>query len=118
MPVVGRFHGRVVKTVGDGVMVEFGSAVEAVQSGRRASSAAWSNAMRRYQKSRRQIFRIGLHLGDIIAADDDVFGDAVNVAARLQMLAEPGSIVLSGNVHDQVRDKLSAAVSATWGAAR
>ncbi len=105
-PVVGRFHGRIVKTIGDGVLVEFGSAIEAVRSAvelqrgmveRNADMPA----------DRRQAFRIGLHLGDIIASDDDVFGDTVNVAARLQAEAEPGSIVLSGSVHEQVRDKLT-----------
>ena len=105
-PVVERFHGRIVKTVGDGVMVEFGSAVEAVRSAvelqrgmveRNAGMPA----------ERRQAFRIGLHLGDIIVSDEDVFGDTVNVAARLQGLAEPGSIVLSASVYEQVRDKLA-----------
>ncbi|CAN5792108.1 adenylate/guanylate cyclase domain-containing protein [soil metagenome] len=105
-PVVERFHGRIVKTVGDGVLVEFGSAVEAVRSAvelqrgmleRNADMAA----------DRRQAFRIGLHLGDIILADGDVFGDAVNVASRLEALAQPGSIVLSASVYEQVRDKLA-----------
>jgi len=105
-PVVERFHGRIVKTVGDAVMVEFGSAVEAMQ----ASIELQRGMIERnaeMPESRRQTFRIGLHLGDVIAADSDVFGDTVNVAARLQALAEPGSIVLSHSVHDQVRDKLA-----------
>jgi adenylate cyclase len=104
-PIVERFHGRIVKTVGDGVLVEFGSAVEAMRSAielqrgmieRNADMPA----------GRRQSFRIGLHLGDIIVTDGDVFGDTVNVASRLQGLAAPGSIVLSASVYDQVRDKL------------
>jgi class 3 adenylate cyclase/Tfp pilus assembly protein PilF len=105
-PVVERFHGRIVKTVGDGVLVEFGSAIEAVRSAvelqrgmveRNAGTPA----------ERRQAFRIGLHLGDIIVSDEDVFGDTVNVASRLEGLAEPGSIVLSASVYEQVRDKLA-----------
>lgn len=105
-PVVGRFHGRIVKTVGDGVLVEFGSAIEAVRSAvelqrgmveRNAGTPA----------ERRQAFRMGLHLGDIIVSDEDVFGDTVNVASRLEGLAEPGSIVLSASVYEQVRDKLA-----------
>lgn len=105
-PVVARFHGRIVKTVGDGVMVEFASAVEAMRSAVELQRGmAERNAG--LPAGRRQTFRIGLHLGDVILTDQDVFGDTVNVAARLQALAEPGSIVLSRNVHDQVRDKLS-----------
>jgi class 3 adenylate cyclase/Tfp pilus assembly protein PilF len=105
-PVVERFHGRIVKTVGDGVLVEFASAIEAVRSAvelqrgmveRNAGTPV----------DRRQAFRIGLHLGDIIVSDDDVFGDTVNVASRLEGLAEPGSIVLSASVYEQVRDKLA-----------
>ncbi|MBS0526234.1 MAG: tetratricopeptide repeat protein [Proteobacteria bacterium] len=105
-PVVDRFHGRIVKTVGDGVMAEFGSAVEAVCS---AVEMQRGMAERNAGKpvDRQQSFRIGLHLGDVIHSDQDVFGDTVNVAARLQALAEPGAIVLSASVHEQVRDKLS-----------
>ncbi|MDP2330895.1 MAG: adenylate/guanylate cyclase domain-containing protein [Reyranella sp.] len=105
-PVVERFHGRIVKTVGDGVLVEFGSAVEAIRS---AVELQRGMFVRNAGTSvdRRQAFRIGLHLGDIIAMDDDVFGDTVNVAARLQNEAEPGSVVLSDSVYEQVRDKLA-----------
>ncbi len=104
-PVMARFHGRIVKTVGDGVMVEFGSAVEAMRSAVELQRGmAERNAD--LPAGRRQTFRIGLHLGDVILADEDVFGDTVNVAARLQAIAAPGSIVLSASVHDQVRDKL------------
>jgi class 3 adenylate cyclase/TolB-like protein/Flp pilus assembly protein TadD len=105
-PVVERSNGRIVKTMGDGVLVEFGSAVEAMHSAIELQRGMVERNAE-MAEGRRQTFRIGLHLGDIIVADDDVFGDAVNVAARLQALAEPGSIVLSGSVHDQVRDKLA-----------
>jgi class 3 adenylate cyclase/Tfp pilus assembly protein PilF len=105
-PVVERFRGRIVKTVGDGVLVEFGSAVEAVRS---AVELQRGMVERNADKpaERRQAFRIGLHLGDVIVSDGDVFGDTVNVAARLEGLAEPGSIVLSASVYEQVRDKLA-----------
>lgn len=105
-PVVERFHGRIVKTVGDGVLVEFGSAVEAIRS---AVELQRGMVERNAGTSpeRRQAYRIGLHLGDIIAYDDDVFGDTVNIAARLEAQAEPGSIVLSDSVYEQVRDKFS-----------
>lgn len=104
-PVVERSGGRIVKTVGDGVMVEFGSAVEAVRCavGLQRGMAERNDGV---PAERRQTFRIGLHLGDVIASDDDVFGDTVNVAARLQGVAEPGAIVLSAAVYEQVRDKL------------
>src|SRR6266404_5431106 len=105
-PVVERFHGRIVKTVGDGVLVEFGSAVEAVRSAVELQRGMLERNAG-LPAERRQAFRIGLHLGDIIVSDDDVFGDAVNVAARLQGLAEPGAIVLSASVYEQVRDKLA-----------
>jgi class 3 adenylate cyclase/TolB-like protein/Tfp pilus assembly protein PilF len=105
-PVIERFHGRIVKTVGDGVMVEFGSAVEAVRSAVELQRGmAERNAG--VPVERRQAFRIGLNLGDVIASGDDVFGDTVNVAARLQGVAEPGAIVLSVSVYEQVRDKLA-----------
>ncbi|HEY6718632.1 MAG TPA: tetratricopeptide repeat protein [Reyranella sp.] len=105
-PVVERFHGRIVKTVGDGVLVEFASAVEAVRSAVELQRGMFERNVDR-PAERRQAFRIGLHLGDIIVSDEDVFGDAVNLAARLQGLAEPGSIVLSASVYEQVRDKLA-----------
>jgi class 3 adenylate cyclase/Tfp pilus assembly protein PilF len=105
-PVVERFHGRIVKTVGDGVLVEFGSAVEAVRSAVELQRGMVERNVG-MPAERRQAFRIGLHLGDIIVSDDDVFGDTVNVASRLEGLAEPGSIVLSASVYEQVRDKLA-----------
>lgn len=104
-PVVGRFNGRIVKTVGDGVLVEFGSAVEAVRSAVELQRGMIERNAG-LPEDRRQAFRIGLHLGDIIASDGDVFGDAVNIASRLHALAEPGTIALSISVHEQVRDKL------------
>ncbi|MBV8187432.1 MAG: adenylate cyclase [Alphaproteobacteria bacterium] len=104
-PVVERFHGRIVKTVGDGVLVEFASAVEATRSAVELQRGMVERNVGT-PVERRQAFRIGLHLGDVIVTDGDVFGDTVNVAARLQALAEPGAIVLSGSVYEQVRDKL------------
>ncbi len=105
-PVVERFHGRIVKTVGDGVLVEFASAVEAVRSAVELQRGMVERNIDT-PAERRQAFRIGLHLGDIIVSDEDVFGDTVNLAARLQGLAEAGSIVLSASVYEQVRDKLA-----------
>jgi adenylate cyclase len=105
-PVVERFHGRIVKTAGDGVLIEFGSAVEAVRSAVELQRGMVERNLA-VPMERRQAFRMGLHLGDVIVSDDDVFGDTVNVASRLEGLAEPGSIVLSASVYEQVRDKLA-----------
>ena len=105
-PVVERFHGRIVKTVGDGILIEFGSAIEAARSAVELQRGMIGRNDRT-PPERRQAFRIGLHLGDIIVSDEDVFGDTVNVASRLEGLAEPGSIVLSASVYEQVRDKLA-----------
>jgi class 3 adenylate cyclase/TolB-like protein/Flp pilus assembly protein TadD len=105
-PVVERFHGRIVKRLGDGVLAEFGSAVEAVRCAVELQRGM-TERNADLPADRRQSFRIGLHLGDVITTDDDVFGDTVNVASRLQALAAPGAIVLSASVHEQVRDKLS-----------
>jgi class 3 adenylate cyclase/TolB-like protein/Tfp pilus assembly protein PilF len=105
-PVVERFRGRIVKTVGDGVLVEFASAVEAMRSAVELQRGMGERNAE-LPVERRQAFRIGLHLGDVIVSDDDVFGDTVNVAARLHALADPGSIVLSASVYEQVRDKLA-----------
>jgi TolB-like protein/class 3 adenylate cyclase len=105
-PKITEHRGRIVKTTGDGVLVEFFSVVDAVrcavdiQRGMGERNAAVPADMRIE-------FRIGINVGDIIIDGDDIFGDGVNVAARLQTLAEPGGIMVSSIVHDQVRDKLS-----------
>ena len=105
-PKITEHRGRIVKTTGDGVLVEFFSVVDAVrcavdiQRGMGERNAA-------VPADKRIEFRIGINVGDIIIDGDDIFGDGVNVAARLQTLAEPGGIMVSSIVHDQVRDKLS-----------
>jgi len=104
-PALARHNGRLVKTAGDGLLATFDSPVGAtrcaleIQDGMASRTAAAT-------PERRQAFRIGLHLGDVIVTPDDVFGDAVNLAARLQALAEPGTVYLSATVHEQVRDHL------------
>ena len=104
-PVLERFHGRIVKMLGDGLFAEFASPVEALRA---AVELQRGMAERNVgvPAGRRQTFRIGLHLGDVILSGDDLFGDAVNIAARLQTLAEPGAIALSSSVYEQVRDKV------------
>jgi TolB-like protein/class 3 adenylate cyclase len=98
-------HGRIVKTTGDGLLVEFGSVVDAVRC---AVEVQREMALRNADvpADRRIELRIGINLGDIIKDKGDIFGDGVNVAARLEALAEPGGICVSRVVRDQVRDKL------------
>jgi class 3 adenylate cyclase len=99
-------RGRIVKTTGDGLLVEFGSVVDAVRC---AVDVQREMAARNADvpAATRIEFRVGINLGDIIVDGDDIFGDGVNVAARLETLAEPGGICVSRVVRDQVRDKLA-----------
>jgi class 3 adenylate cyclase/TolB-like protein len=105
-PKIEEHHGRVVKNTGDGLLAEFASVGDGVRC-----AAAWQRAMidrdAGTPEERRIKFRIGINLGDIIVKDADIFGDGVNVAARLEALAEPGGICISRVVRDQVRDKLA-----------
>src|SRR6202050_375360 len=99
-------RGRIFNTAGDAILAEFGSAVEA---GRCAPDIQSALRTRNDQlaPSRQVRFRIGINLGDVMVQGQDLMGDGVNVAARLQTAAEPGGICISGSVHDQIRDKLS-----------
>lgn len=98
-------QGRVVKTTGDGILVEFSSPVEAVRCAVKVQEAITARASQGLSQALQ--LRIGINLGDIIIEDDgDIYGDGVNVAARLEQIAEPGSIWVSGKVFEEVRDKL------------
>jgi len=105
-PKITEHRGRIVKTTGDGMLVEFVSVVDAVRC---AVDIQRGMAERNADvpADKRIQFRIGINVGDIIIDGDDIFGDGVNVAARLETLADPGGIMVSSVVHDQVRDKLS-----------
>jgi class 3 adenylate cyclase/TolB-like protein/tetratricopeptide (TPR) repeat protein len=104
-PKVQEHRGRIVKTTGDGVLVEFPSPVEAVRCAVEVQRRMVDrNAAER--PDRRITFRVGVNLGDIIVEGKDIYGDGVNVAARLEALAEPGGVCISRAVRDQVRDKL------------
>ena len=105
-PKITEHRGRIVKTTGDGLLVEFVSVVDAVRCAVDIQRGiAERNAEVPVEK--RIEFRIGINIGDIIIDGDDIYGDGVNVAARLEALAEPGGIMVSRVVHDQVQDKLS-----------
>src|SRR6516165_1620190 len=105
-PKIKEHRGRIVNTTGDGLLSEFASVVDAVRCAVEVQrEIAARNAG--VPAGRRIDFRIGINLGDIMIDDNDIFGDGVNVAARLEVLAEPGGICVSRVVRDQVRDKLA-----------
>src|SRR5271166_5789380 len=107
-PKIAEHRGRIVKTTGDGFLAEFASVVDAV----RYAVEVQREMVRRnadVPTDKRIEFRVGINLGDIIIDDGDIFGDGVNIAARLEGLAEPGGIWLSAAAHDQVQDKLDLA---------
>src|SRR6266849_8942701 len=105
-PGIARHRGRIVKTTGDGLLVEFPSTVEAVR---------WAVEMQHGMSERnadvaddrRILFRVGINLGDVIVDDKDLYGDAVNIAARLENMADPGGICISQAMHEQIRDRLA-----------
>jgi adenylate cyclase len=104
-PAIAAHRGRIVKLMGDGLLVEFASVVDAVEC---AAAVQRGMAARNagLPVDRRMVLRIGVHLGDVIIEDGDIFGDGVNVAARLEGLAEPGGIALSGDVRNAIRGKV------------
>jgi TolB-like protein/class 3 adenylate cyclase len=104
-PIVGRYGGRIVKSTGDGILLEFPSVVAAVECAV-SVQAAMAERNTHVPEDRRMRFRIGINLGDVLIQDDDILGDGVNVAARLEGIAEPGGICISDNVHQQVVGKL------------
>jgi class 3 adenylate cyclase/TolB-like protein/Tfp pilus assembly protein PilF len=104
-PKVSEHHGRIIKDTGDGVLLEFASVVDAV----RCAVEIQREMIDRnadFPEDRRIVFRFGINLGDVIVETGDIHGDGVNVAARLEGLAEPGGVCISGTAHDQVRDRL------------
>ena len=105
LPCISEHGGRVVKLMGDGVLAEFTSVVEAVQCAVEIQDGmAQRNAT--MPENDRQVLRIGVNFGDVIAEGDDIYGDGVNVASRLEELAEPGGICVHSAVRDEVRDKV------------
>jgi adenylate cyclase len=107
-PKITEHRGRIVKTTGDGLLVEFSSVVDALRC-----ATEWQNGMRKRDigasHDTRIDFRIGVHQGDIVVEDGDIFGDGVNVAARLEGLAEPGGICVSARVQEDVAGRLDLA---------
>ena len=104
-PKIREHHGRIVKTTGDGVLAEFASVVDAVRCAGEIQRAMAERDLD-LAEERRLRFRIGVNLGDVIVDGDDIYGDGVNIAARLEGLAAPGGICVSGTVRDHVGDRL------------
>jgi adenylate cyclase len=104
-PKIAQHHGRIVKTTGDGLLVEFASVVDAVRCAAEVQQAApeWNAGV---VADRRIELRIGINLGDVIADGDDLYGDGVNIAARIEALADAGGVFVSGAAYDHVRDRL------------
>ena len=105
VPKAAQYGGRIIKLMGDGVLMDFESVVAAV-----AFAVEVQSAMRDRNEDipeeRQIVYRIGINIGDVLIEGDDIYGDGVNIAARLEGLAEPGGICVARNVYNQVRDKL------------
>ena len=112
-PAIAKCRGRIIKTTGDGILVEFQSVTEAL-----TCAVEFQERMARRNRdmpaARALLHRIGINLGDVIVEDNDIFGDGVNVAARLEAMAEPGEICISGAVRDQVGDRLKVGFYGSW----
>ena len=104
-PKISEHHGRIVKTTGDGVLAEFASVVDAVRSAAEIQHAMIGRD-RDLPEERRLRFRMGVNLGDVIVDSDDIYGDGVNIAVRLEGLAAPSGICVSGTVRDHIGDRL------------
>ncbi len=106
-PLIAKHRGRIVKLMGDGLLVEFASVIDAV-----ACAQVWQDSVTKRDagrdEERRLQYRIGINLGDVIVEDDDLYGEGVNIAARLEGLAEPGGICIAHNVFDQLGNKVEA----------
>jgi adenylate cyclase len=108
-PKIAEYRGRIVKTTGDGILVEFASVVDAVRCALEVQSGMATRGTQEVPEAMRIQFRIGINVGDIIAEDQDVFGDGVNLAARLEGIADPGGICVSARVKEDVEGKVDAA---------
>src|SRR5207302_8358808 len=104
-PKLAEHRGRIVKTTGDGLLVEFQSVVDALRCADEVQRAV-AEAHASFPPDRRIVFRIGIHQGDVVFEDGDIFGDGVNVAARLEGIAEPGGICISSRVQEDAAGKL------------
>ena len=105
LPLIGRHGGRIIDTAGDGIMAEFPSVIGATECAVEIQTVM-AQRNEGVPESRRMRFRIGINLGDVIYDETRIYGDGINIAARLEALAEPGGVLVSNTVYDQVRGKL------------
>jgi adenylate cyclase len=105
LPLIGRHGGRVIDTAGDGILAEFPSVIGATECAVELQTVM-AERNERVPESRRMLFRIGINLGDVIHDESRIYGDGINIAARLEALAEPGNVLVSSTVYDHVRGKL------------
>ena len=105
LPMVGEFAGRIIDTAGDGILAEFASVVNAVKCAVAIQSKmAERNAA--IEPDRRMQFRVGINIGDVVYDDVRIYGDGINVAARLEGIADPGGICISGKVHEEINGRI------------
>ncbi|HEY1430058.1 MAG TPA: adenylate/guanylate cyclase domain-containing protein, partial [Stellaceae bacterium] len=104
-PIIAEHRGRVVKTTGDGLLIEFGSVVGAVECALALQNLA-TDRNATVAADRRMDWRIGVHLGDVLIEGEDILGNGVNIAARLEGIAEPGGVCISEDAYRQVRGKV------------
>src|SRR5215469_9492689 len=104
--LIEQHHGRFVNSAGDSVLVEFASVVNAVECAIEIQTTLKAENGN-LAPERRMDFRIGVNLGDVVVEGEQIYGDGINVAARLESLAEPGGVYISGKVHEELRNKLS-----------
>jgi adenylate cyclase len=112
-PTIAAHNGRLVKTTGDGLLIEFSSVVDALRCATELQ-AGMADRNATVPADKRIEFRIGINVGDIVVEDGDIFGDGVNVAARLEGLAEPGGICVAARVQEDAAGKLDLLFSRTW----
>jgi adenylate cyclase len=116
-PAVAEHGGRIVKNTGDGFLAEFASAVEAVRAAVQFQTRIKELTIDEVEDSR-IAFRVGINIGDVIVEPHDIFGDDVNIAARLEGIAEPGGICISSTAYDYVQGKVGASTRNHWSAKR
>ena len=108
LPMIGEFAGRIINTAGDGILAEFASVVNAVQCAL-AIQGTMAERNAAIEPPRRMQFRVGINIGDVVFDDVRIYGDGINVAARLENIAEPGDICISGKVYEEINGRIELA---------